>query len=1117
MLSTDSPRSNIEPPTCVCIIVAPVDVRLKALELTPCPDESGLPLFRLAMAGPGDLDNIFGDMTWGDEEDGAPPTPLPPSTRSSKRQRTQTSSDADRAKPVKDAGKSKVWPSVPSLVQGQLASSGPAPEPVPVTADSRLDAALATVVPMPSSVAGWTDALTKSTSASSALPTCAVCGETPGQTPFSRIVHLGAKVSEVTDACVRCVLGATVLSPGLLWAEVSDLAQVAPDFRTGVMVAGTIARATAPSERTPQQTMALMSGQQSQDKLPSMKSLVAESLGVTFASSDAAQGALCLPQSPKTKDKHGGLLGAVGATSSPPPKKPPTPKGRGEAKGSTQLVRRSGSLKLLSEPCDRNSLQYHMSKLPLDQVLEGKISKVGNLINAAEATSAALRIDRTGMRVQEGEDLALYTKRGAAADLLSERRMPGLTDIQFAESLTIIKSANMSAYPVSFCRRVLRRIMFKESSPKLIADMAWPWPSSDAGEQKTGFDIMAPTVRHLPGSMTEKVTAMEECIVGDFLCTMMRPKADGTLDDARLDRMCKVAGIFARLWGEVSGPVSASSDAARVLQVVSDLGAVSSLIAPGGLNHRATMDALQSLRTDAEKVTARMQASFRQVVGQRLREGTWHRLSDEFLTSVLHEVQHEAERNTHVQRLADVAAVDVTEDQAQNIMAAASRWPALTRPQWIRPLLEAWARHVKSLSEAAMKLDIPNPHVLNAMVRLAHWEKVLDANAESATACCCLPATKMQELRTALAPRAERIRARQKVEEDKALLKSMAEELGGEQFSIQEWKAKLPHWTDNSDQDIKHHIELAVRAALAGVLASPSSVAGTAGESPPPRSGIDMLGFMVHLTKHTVPELSQGFEAMILQRRIAGILDSLEQARKEADQKKKTSLMKGLLKSLTSIELPMQGTMGPALTRAGATESQIQEELERVQQVVRQREETMLQAAQARAQHSHLALVSATSELALISGGAPDGAYWADGTQDFDSLVQKSQALFASFDAAATEHLAGRVKRAANTYRKDAAEGNIAEKDVSDAITAAQGQVKRSTATLKEAQFMAAVLTGGQIGLEQCRVGLASMAHEHVATTSVHAVLFAEAQRLMRTGGPSSSSSSCPAAGGSTA
>ena len=149
-----------------------------------------------------------------------------------------------------------------------------------------------------------------------------------------------------------------------------------------------------------------------------------------------------------------------------------------------------------------------------------------------------------------------------------------------------------------------------------------------------------------------------------------------------------------------------------------------------------------------------------------------------------------------------------------------------------------------------------------------------------------------------------------------------------------------------------------------------------------------MLGFMVHLTKHTVPELSQGFEAMILQRRIACILDGLEQARMEVDQKKKTSLMKGLLKSLSSIELPMQRTMGPALTRAGATESQIQEELERVQQVVRQRGETMLQAAQARAQHSHLALVSATSELALISGGAPDGAYWADGAQDFDPLVQ---------------------------------------------------------------------------------------------------------------------------------
>ena len=185
------------------------------------------------------------------------------------------------------------------------------------------------------------------------------------------------------------------------------------------------------------------------------------------------------------------------------------------------------------------------------------------------------------------------------------------------------------------------------------------------------------------------------------------------------------------------------------------------------------------------------------------------------------------------------------------------------------------------------------------------------------------------------------------------------------------------------------------------------------------------------------------------------------------------------------------------------TEDQIFEEIGRMQQAAQRRAETLSQAAHARAQHSLAALTSATSELAPISGGAPDGAHWAEDASDFDSLMQKSQALFASFDAAAAERSIKKVERAMNAYRKDATEAGVPEKDVVEAVEAAEKQAQRGTATMKEAQFMAAVLTGGKIGMEHCRIGLASMVSEKLPTTSVHPVLFAEVQRLMKSGGAS--------------
>ena len=186
--------------------------------------------------------------------------------------------------------------------------------------------------------------------------------------------------------------------------------------------------------------------------------------------------------------------------------------------------------------------------------------------------------------------------------------------------------------------------------------------------------------------------------------------------------------------------------------------------------------------------------------------------------------------------------------------------------------------------------------------------------------------------------------------------------------------------------------------------------------------------------------------------------------------------------------------------------------MSRMKDAAEGRQKTLSEAAQARAEHGRSALQSASEDLALISGGAADGTYWAESVTDYESLIEKSQVLFATFDANAVEKSCTKVRRAMDAYRKDAVDARLEEKEVCTALEAAEKLVAKSIATLKEAQFMAAVLTGGKLGVEQCRAALASMVNEKVPTTAVHPVLFAEVQGLMKPGGNGSSSSSGPKA-----
>ena len=96
-----------------------------------------------------------------------------------------------------------------------------------------------------------------------AWPHCGVCGESPEQQVFCKFAVLGGQAADLTDACMRCVTGARTVCPGLSWHSVRALSSESADFRVCLQVAGSIAKAAAPCERSSQDIMALVRGQAS--------------------------------------------------------------------------------------------------------------------------------------------------------------------------------------------------------------------------------------------------------------------------------------------------------------------------------------------------------------------------------------------------------------------------------------------------------------------------------------------------------------------------------------------------------------------------------------------------------------------------------------------------------------------------------------------------------------------------------------------------------------------------------------------------------------------------------------------------------------------------------------
>ena len=58
--------------------------------------------------------------------------------------------------------------------------------------------------------------------------------------------------------------------------------------------------------------------------------------------------------------------------------------------------------------------------------------------------------------------------------------------------------------------------------------------------------------------------------------------------------------------------------------------------------------------------------------------------------------------------------------------------------------------------------------------------------------------------------------------------------------------------------------------------------------------------------------------------------------------------------------------------------------------VADRRQTKLSEAALARVEHDRTTLRAAAQELFVISGGAADGAYWAEGADNYETLLEKS-------------------------------------------------------------------------------------------------------------------------------
>ena len=230
---------------------------------------------------------------------------------------------------------------------------------------------------------------------------------------------------------------------------------------------------------------------------------------------------------------------------------------------------------------------------------------------------------------------------------------------------------------------------------------------------------------------------------------------------------------------------------------------------------------------------------------------------------------------------------------------------------------------------------------------------------------------------------------------------------------------------------------------------------------------------------------------------------------------------------------------------------------ELVEAAITRRDAILAQHAMARSKQAHMQMVTCTADLTQLCRGGEKGKAWADEKDDWPTLVAKTEFLFANFDATKVDGLAQKATRAMHTYSREAMEAAYTAQKIASEIKATEEAVQQAMKTMNEATpcvavatrvghyhgsvviavihitnravihadsasrlraftvvcsslsplsvlqsdsqayLMAAVLTGGSEGREQCRQRLDAMLEKDGEALPVHETLLEQVYKLL--------------------
>ena len=163
------------------------------------------------------------------------------------------------------------------------------------------------------------------------------------------------------------------------------------------------------------------------------------------------------------------------------------------------------------------------------------MAKIQNIINAAECAATDL-LKVTLFRTQ-GILLDQHVRRAAAADMLSLRKLHGLTKEEFAKCCKVLQETEVD-YPADVALQITRRVAVQHPVAERF-EIIYPL---EAREDITPFKPTKPTFAALPGSAEEKRMAFVQLVISDFLSENMSSV------DGKVLGFCLLCVRVFRLW-----------------------------------------------------------------------------------------------------------------------------------------------------------------------------------------------------------------------------------------------------------------------------------------------------------------------------------------------------------------------------------------------------------------------------------------------------------------------------------------------------------------------------------------------------------------------------------------